>query len=98
MAALYSLVLFVLAAIWVTISALTYSLPLLMTVVQVARKHDAVTWRGALSDGLRGLGQFAISLFIWGSLPYMLIRILALEDPSEWSNLWRIPIPAAIGV
>jgi predicted acylesterase/phospholipase RssA len=58
-----------------------------MTVAQVARKHDAVTRFGALSDGFRGLAQFAISLFIWGALPFTLIRILALDNRSQWLEL-----------
>ena len=107
---LYSLVLFVLAGTWVTISTLpaviafwllspagqcshywlivsvlAYLLPLGMMVLQVVRKHDAVTWFGALSDGLRGLAQFAISVFIWGGLPFIAIRLW--RDRSGWSNL-----------
>jgi predicted acylesterase/phospholipase RssA len=58
---------------WLDVVALPYLIPLLITLIQVARKHDAVTRFGALADGVRGLVQFAVSLFLWGGVPFTLL-------------------------
>ncbi|MGD8912509.1 MAG: hypothetical protein PVJ68_07190, partial [Candidatus Thiodiazotropha sp.] len=62
------------------IGALPYFFPLVMTLLQIARRHDALTWIGALSDGLRGLMQFAVTLVIWGLPPFLFIAWLTCSD------------------
>jgi len=65
---------------WQVVAGLPYLLPLLMALAQWISRHDSVTRLGALRDGFKGLLQFAISLFIWGGLAYLLISDFRLPD------------------
>jgi predicted acylesterase/phospholipase RssA len=50
---------------------LSYLFPLLMAFLQAVNRHDAVTYRGALRDGLKGFFQFVVLLFVWGGIAYL---------------------------
>jgi len=60
-----------------TTLVLPYVIPICLTLLQVSRRHDALTRFVALRDGLKGLFQFALSLFVLGG-PAFLLSLLVL--------------------
>lgn len=51
---------------------LVYSVPLVMVILQVATKHDAVSRGYAFVDGLKGVFQFALLMLFWSIVVYTL--------------------------